>query len=554
MRFRPALLATLCAAALLSATGAVGASAQTVPGTRLSLTNFGYVANDAAYSHVFITGGSSDSSIIVRNVDGSAVTTITGESGAGGMVVDNGTLYVARCGSALIDTFDTATLAKTGSIAAASISAPCDLALAGGRLWYATSDQFGYLASVPLDGSAAETLSNVRMHGATFATTPAHTDWLVVGDDSGASTVKVLDASTAPATPTVIVSKVGLSGTNSIRQLAISPDGGSLYLVGPASGTITSFALPNLDVPGPTYGFSDYPVGIAISPDGGTIAGGTWAPTNPDVSLFTVGGAAPTRTYQFGSTETLRDGGLLCTSDGTHIFAVTKDSLNGVLFHSLATGNLPAGTLTIKASAGTVTYGKSVTLTAHLGTASANRTVSIYRHAVSGGPDALVKTATVNSSGNLVVAVKPGMNMYYSAAWLGDATHDQTASSNVRVNVRLVMHISASGGYKTLSGYRLYHYTTACHASHRGCPTVVTYATPLQPGATVHMTLQQRVGRSWRTIASGDYLPSTGKLALTIVYSSRGVIGANQRISFSVKSDSLHVGAASPWAYFRVTT
>ena len=139
MRFRPALLAALCAAALLSATGAVGASAQTVPGTRLSLTNFGYMANDAAYGHVFITGGSSDSSIIVRNVDGSAVTTITGESGAGGMVVKDGTLYVARCGSALIDTFDTATLAKTGSIGAASISAPCDLALAGGRLWYAST-------------------------------------------------------------------------------------------------------------------------------------------------------------------------------------------------------------------------------------------------------------------------------------------------------------------------------------------------------------------------------------------------------------------------------
>ena len=171
MRFRPALLAALSAAAVLSATGAIGASAQTVPGTRLSLTNFGYMANDAAHSHVFITGGSSDSSIIVRNVDGSAVTTITGEAGAGGMVVGNGTLYVARCGSSVIDTFDTATLAKTGSIAAASISAPCDLALAGGRLWYVTGDPFAYLASVPLDGSTAETLSNVRMHGAAFATT-----------------------------------------------------------------------------------------------------------------------------------------------------------------------------------------------------------------------------------------------------------------------------------------------------------------------------------------------------------------------------------------------
>ena len=142
MRFRPALLAALSAAAVLSATGAIGASAQTVPGTRLSLTNFGYMANDAAHGHVFITGGSSDSSIIVRNVDGSAVTTITGEAGAGGMVVGNGTLYVARCGSSVIDTFDTATLAKTGSIAAASISAPCDLALAGGRLWYVTGDPF----------------------------------------------------------------------------------------------------------------------------------------------------------------------------------------------------------------------------------------------------------------------------------------------------------------------------------------------------------------------------------------------------------------------------
>ena len=40
--------------------------------------------------------------------------------------------------------------------------------------------------------------------------------------------------------------------------------------------------------------------------------------------------------------------------------------------------------------------------------------------------------------------------------------------------MRVVMHNSASGGYKTLSGYRLYHYTTACHASHKGCPTVLT--------------------------------------------------------------------------------
>lgn len=53
----------------------------------------------------------------------------------GGMALVAGTLYVARCGSGTIDEINTATLVKTGSFGA-DVAGACDLAAAGGRLWY----------------------------------------------------------------------------------------------------------------------------------------------------------------------------------------------------------------------------------------------------------------------------------------------------------------------------------------------------------------------------------------------------------------------------------
>jgi len=95
----------------------------------------GRIVVDPATNHVFVTGAASDSAIVVRNEDGSAVKSITGESGAGGMVLDGSTLYVARCGWSVIDEIDAAKLAKTGSISAPNIDGTCDLAEAGGALW-----------------------------------------------------------------------------------------------------------------------------------------------------------------------------------------------------------------------------------------------------------------------------------------------------------------------------------------------------------------------------------------------------------------------------------
>ena len=118
MSRRPRLLLVLAMLAL-SLLGGASASANAA----FLLTGFNDMLVDATHSHVFVTGAATDSTISVRNFDGTSAGNITGETGAGGMVLSGNTLYVARCGANEIDEIDTATLTKTGSFTAA-VEAP----------------------------------------------------------------------------------------------------------------------------------------------------------------------------------------------------------------------------------------------------------------------------------------------------------------------------------------------------------------------------------------------------------------------------------------------
>lgn len=73
--------------------------------------------------------------------DGAIVTTINGQQGASGLVVDesSGTLYVALRDGTAISKIDTTTLTETSRFSVAPLSLPTHLALAGGKLWFAHS-------------------------------------------------------------------------------------------------------------------------------------------------------------------------------------------------------------------------------------------------------------------------------------------------------------------------------------------------------------------------------------------------------------------------------
>jgi hypothetical protein len=305
------------------------------------------------------------------------------------------------------------------------------------------------------------------------------------------------------------------------------------------------------------YPTTNYPNAVAISPDGLKIAGGSESFYGKDVWLFNTANSTAKATWDFGGTnDLLYPAGLAFSSDGTKLFAVSKGQ-NGtsVVFHVLPTVVLPKGTVTIHTSTATATYGNSVTVTAHLGTSSSNRTLSIYRRPAAGGSWTLVKRGTANGSGNLAVAVKPANDTVYHAVWAGDTGHAATTSATSRVNVRVVMHAPALGGYRTTAGYRLYHYTSACSgASHSGCPTFGMSASPLQKNQAFAFVVQAHLSGGWKTVAHGSYSSgATGKIAVRIYYTGKGVVGFAQRFHVSMATDSTNLGNTSAWTYFRVT-
>jgi hypothetical protein len=114
-----------------------------------------------------------------------------------------------------------------------------------------------------------------------------------------------------------------------------------------------------------------------------------------------VGDTTAVRSWDFDSTsKELIAAGLALSPDASRLFAVsTNDSNEKADFRVYTNPTVPliATTSSLAASASTVTYGKSVTLSAHVSGAT-NGTMSLYA-TPSGGSKTLVKTAAVNASG-----------------------------------------------------------------------------------------------------------------------------------------------------------
>ena len=542
----------LVAAVLLALGGTATARADNE--TALPLTGFTRMVVDGANGHVFVTGSVSDSQIAVMNDDGTLDTTITGEAGAAGMVLDSGTLYVARCdGSDEIDEISTTSLTRTGSFSA-PVGGSCDLAEAGGRLWFTTAGSPGDVESVSLDSSHTVVAPTTPIPGNILASSPGAPDTLVSGT-TGATpvAVDVLDV-TDPANPgDTHVSNPG-GGTGMLHDLAVTPDGDTLLIAAGSPSTVKGFTLPGLTAAAGSYPIGGAPDAVAVSPDGTKVAAGQQG-SGTDAAVYPAGTSTPTVSFDFGAaSDQLYPRGLAFSSDGATLFAVSGSS-GTAFFHALVAN--PTGTLTISASTSTIDYPKGLTLTVHLGTSSTNKTVSVYHRPASGGSNVLQETGQVNSAGNLVLKVSPGRDTRYSATWSGDSQHAATNSNTVRVNVEVVTHAETLGGYATSSGgYRLYHYQTSCVSkSHTLCPRFRAWAVPTSPGATFNWSLQEKIGSAWKGAGSGSEVAgSDGTVTLLLFYSNRNIININTRIRFTMRNTTTNLGSTSPWVYFRITS
>jgi Tol biopolymer transport system component len=211
--------------------------------------------------------------------------------------------------------------------------------------------------------------------------------------------------------------------------------------------------------------------------------------------------------------------------------------------------------ITLSTTARVVTYPGVVTLTAHLGASpnSPNQTVSIYQRRP-GGTETLLASGDVDASRAFAVTTRPQGKTTYVARWSGDVDHPAGgASEAVVVDVRAKVTGRLLGGYRTVGAFRLYRFRASCPARGAGCPRFSVSVAPSHAGRRLSFTLQVR-SAGWRTVLRFPVrIPRRGPTVVGFVYAGPAIIGVRTRVRAQFTADRDHLGAATHWAYFRVT-
>ncbi|MFF0782837.1 YncE family protein [Streptomyces sp. NPDC003720] len=210
-----------------------------------------------------------------------------------------------------------------------------------------------------------------------------------------------------------------------------------------------------------------------------------------------------------------------------------------------------ATSLTLNNNGKLYAYGKDVTFTAHLGSTYKNRTVSIYADPFgSDKPKKLLKTAKVNSGGNLSATVDMTRDTAVTAVFAGDARYaSKTVKSTAYAQVKV--STSVSKHYKTgRIGSTTYYYF------HKNTDPVFTTTMTYYAGRKQRFQLQVYYQGSWHDSGSEYFARgSGGKSAVRLEAAGTAGVRARMRSSYvnGSSGDSVNSTTHGAWKYFTFT-
>lgn len=208
--------------------------------------------------------------------------------------------------------------------------------------------------------------------------------------------------------------------------------------------------------------------------------------------------------------------------------------------------------LTLATGKANFAYKAQVTVTAHLGTTFAGRTVTIYAQAFGSSVKKKIKSGRVNSKGNLTASYSPATSTTFTASFGGDARYaPRTVTHNVYVFASVSMSLS---GYFTREHigstlYLVFHHTATLKA-----PVTVS---PNKHGECVEMEIQQFFNGAWNanTITGCGKLNSFSKVTWGFTLTSAA--GGQYRMRADYirgATDKRNLDADSSWHYFTVVS
>jgi hypothetical protein len=269
------------------------AAAATTTSVALPFSTYFGMLVDPVHHHLFITGGSGASSILVADYSGQTVATIPSEPGASGLALsgDGSTVYAALANGDAISAISTSTLIETARYATGAGTDPAYVAYTSGKIWFGYGPSGGPagIGSVdPGTNPATVTLNatndwNNEWYSAPELTASPAGD--LVAGQPGSTPLQLASYDVSSGTAVVLTPQAFLSNYDGLAGMQITPDGKDVVVAtqGSYPPWHTVFQVSDLSVAG-TYPTGAYPVGVAVAADGIVAAGTSPAPARPTCS------------------------------------------------------------------------------------------------------------------------------------------------------------------------------------------------------------------------------------------------------------------------------
>lgn len=212
-----------------------------------------------------------------------------------------------------------------------------------------------------------------------------------------------------------------------------------------------------------------------------------------------------------------------------------------------------ASSLSVALSASKIKLGGGVSIHAHLDGGDTNRTVAIWAVPL-GASKRLLKKAEVSGSGNVSVRHRPTRETEYYATYEGDVVWEPDTSPRKSVHVVPRWIVRVLGGYATVGGVRLYHFSSRCGPNGAtGCPAAKFTLEPRH--AREPVSFEGRYCHKGRCVKdhSSFQLSREGTTFVWVYYRDRSIIGWRLDFRLIFDGDEDHLGARTTWVKTRVT-
>ena len=375
----------------------------------LALTGFEDLVLDEPGQHIFVSQGLGQDGVVVTDLAGTPVATITNMPSPRRMALsyDGTKVYVPLYTAHQIAVVSTTTLAVTDRFDLSINVCPSSVApTANGLLAIGNGCPGNGFSGIGVLNLATRVYNTAPADGPFYSPVVAASvgsGALFVAGDLGLSPTTLFVYSSAGGTPTLLASRL-LLDTGNLNSLAVNPAGTRVVVAAGGPYVHRSYSLPDL-ADATDYVSTNYPGSVAWSADGSTVVTGTYSSLGPDLRFNDAATGAIRRQVIVG--EPLIVNSVDVSSDGRTAYAVTYGGPFWQ-FHLYVIGPNVEGALLLDPPVSTyvgepMQFAGSLTFD-NIGVG--NLTLNVER-AVAGSPFTPIGSSTTNSDGRFSVIDVP---------------------------------------------------------------------------------------------------------------------------------------------------